>query len=348
MATGKPENINAEDMNIVELLRVKTEEADMDSYLKTTFGGYTKQSVLDYLSILRKNQQVMSETFYKNQQTLYDEKEKLKKANEGLQTRFGKVETEYKNLSETMMTFKLENKEFTIQDIVSLKNNIAALEEEQKRSRDCKTNLEKKIELQEQGNSDLRLKLEQAGMEIVSQKEMLLSEKMDSKKLRDQVSELSSNLEAERDEIKYWKALQTEGQVGDLTAKVNELTIHLSAQTELIAKQNSERMLREQTIDGLTKEIAALKNSIRLLTESVEAINVQNDKLIHANKMLGQQMEDEYKKSMILIQEKSDINIDKIIALKKLSEAESKISMMEIQLNKEKKIEETHNTGIRN
>ena len=343
MTTMKPENAGNDDMNIVELLRVKTEEADMDSYLKTTFGGYTKQSVLDYLAILRKNQQVMSETFYKNQQTLYDEKEKLKKSNEGLQTRLSKIETEYKNLSETMMTFKLENKEFSIQDIVSLKNNIAALEEEVKRSKDHKLNLEKKIDLIEQSNMDLQYKLEQSGMETEAQKEMLIAEKMDSKKLRDMVSELSSNLEAERDEIKYWKALQTEGQVGELTTKINELTINLSVQTELIAKQNADRMMREQTIDVLTQEVSVLKNTIKTLTESTEDINIQNDKLIQANNMLNQQMEEEYKKSMALIQEKSDITIDKIIAMKKLSEAESKISMLEVQLNKGKKIEEIHN-----
>jgi chromosome segregation ATPase len=340
MALNKLDSGNNHDMNIVELLRVKTEEADMDAYLKTSFGGYTKQSVLEYLSILRKNQQIMSETFYKNQQTLYEEKEKVRKNNESLQIKLDKLDTEYQNLCEAMMTFKLENKEFTVQDIIALKNHIAALEEELKRSRDTKANLEKKIDFMDQANHDLMIKLEQSNLETEAQKEMLIAEKMESKKLRDMVSDLSSRLETERDEIKYWKALQTEGQVAQLTAKVNELTEQLSVQTDLIAKQNTDRMMREQAMESLTAEVAVLKSTIRALTESLENINIQNDKLIQSNKTLTIQMEEEYKKTMNLIQEKSDITIDKLIALKKLSEAESKISMLEVQLNKGKKMEE--------
>jgi hypothetical protein len=42
------------DDGIIEHLRGKTEEVDLDQILKKSLGGYTKQSVLEYLGILRK------------------------------------------------------------------------------------------------------------------------------------------------------------------------------------------------------------------------------------------------------------------------------------------------------
>ena len=40
------------EMNIVEALRSKTEESDIKLYLKSTMGGYTKNSVLELSGLL--------------------------------------------------------------------------------------------------------------------------------------------------------------------------------------------------------------------------------------------------------------------------------------------------------
>jgi len=70
MSNGMTNNKPTEEIDFVQLLRSKTEENDLKQVLKTSMGGYTKQSVSDYLAILRKNQQSMAETFYENQQLL--------------------------------------------------------------------------------------------------------------------------------------------------------------------------------------------------------------------------------------------------------------------------------------
>jgi hypothetical protein len=72
------------DINIVEALRTKTEETDMNQYLKSTLGGYTKGSVLEYLNILRKRHQAMADTFSQNQQALFEEKKSILKDNDAL------------------------------------------------------------------------------------------------------------------------------------------------------------------------------------------------------------------------------------------------------------------------
>ena len=52
--------------NLVKSLREKTEEADLDTILKTTLGGYTRKSVREYISILRRQQYDSSSPFPKS------------------------------------------------------------------------------------------------------------------------------------------------------------------------------------------------------------------------------------------------------------------------------------------
>ena len=49
-----------EEIDFVQMLRSKTEESDLKQVLRSSIGGYTKQSVMDYLAIMRKNQQSVS------------------------------------------------------------------------------------------------------------------------------------------------------------------------------------------------------------------------------------------------------------------------------------------------
>ena len=137
---------NANDeINIVEMLRTKTEEADMNSYLKSSFGGYTKKSVLDYLAILRKQQQTMVENFNRDLQTILEEKESIKKSNSALQTKLNKIESEYKNLSDAMLSSRLDDQAISEQDIPALLGMAAALEEELKKSKSTTVNLSGKM-----------------------------------------------------------------------------------------------------------------------------------------------------------------------------------------------------------
>jgi chromosome segregation ATPase len=334
--TGNPNN----EINIVEMLRTKTEEADMNSYLKSSFGGYTKKSVLDYLAILRRQQQIMAENFNRDLQTILEEKESIKKSNSALQTKLNKIESEYKNLSEAVLSSRSDDQANSKQDIPALLGMAAALEEELKKSKVEYSQLERKNEQFEHTNQNLTLKLEQANKETSAQKEMLAAEKLESKKQRNLVAELSGLLESERDETKYWKSLQYDEQIIELTAKVDELTNQLGIQTELIARQNSDIAMKGETIDNLNAVADNLNNTVASLTESFRNAGLQNEKLILANKALREHLEEEYKKTITLIQEKSDANLGKTIALKKLSAAEGILSRTDLQQNRDSKADE--------
>ena len=63
--------------NLVKSLREKTEEADLDTILKTTLGGYTRKSVREYISLLRRQQYDVQQSFSQELQLSQTERERL-------------------------------------------------------------------------------------------------------------------------------------------------------------------------------------------------------------------------------------------------------------------------------
>ncbi|MBP1924805.1 chromosome segregation ATPase [Sedimentibacter acidaminivorans] len=330
------ENIN---IDIDEMFRDKTLESDLEQYLKKSIGGYTKKSVQDYLYVLRQQQKLSQETFARNLQDLFEEKESIKKNNDSLLAKYNRISAEYDNLAESFRNIKLNDSEFSAQDLMSLKGNVEKYEEEVKATNREKNILEKRIIQQEKDKEDLQLKLEHSIKETEAQKQILKSEKLESKKQRDIVADLYSQLEVEKNESRYLKGVMSERNVSQLSFKVNELTEQLSAQTDVISKLNSNNLLKDETIDTLTNEIHVLKLNINNLSKTVEGLNVQNEKLILSNDNLKSQLEKEYKNTIMLINEKSNVLIDKYIAQRKLSDAESEFSLFKLEIEKNKNLE---------
>ncbi|MEL7606914.1 MAG: hypothetical protein AAGU39_12790 [Sedimentibacter saalensis] len=323
-----------DEVNVIEMLRGRTEEDDLNKVLKSTFGGYTKKSVQEYFAAVRKQQQISQETFQKNLQALFDEKEILRKSNETLIARNNKLSAEYDNLYESLKNMKLEESEFSAQDICSLKSTIISLEEEVKIIQGEKKSLEKKVVQLEQNIIELTQALHNSKEETQAQKEILKVERHELKKQRDTVADISRELAEEKMEVKFLKGTMTDGKYAELNMKINELHEQLAAQTEVISKQKSESDLKEKTVDTLNEEIATLKQRLTSMIQSVQNSNMQNDKLLVANDLLKSQLQEEYKKSIELINEKANIAIEKLISQKNLSVAEAKITSMELQIEK--------------
>ena len=332
------ENMN--EHSVIETLRLKTEEIDIDQYLKTKLGGYTKQSVLEYLNILRKQQQTTADTFSRNMQTLYNEKEAIKKENETILYKLDKIESEYKNLCESIRAIQFEDSNFTMQDMIALQKKSAVQEEELKKSNYEKTSLENEIGHLNDSLNDLTEKLKQSQTEVAAANEIIFTEKQTVKDLRDKVVGLTISIEDSLDEVKYLKALQTEGQFAGLTSQISQLTAQLSTQTEIMSNLNSEAGNSGKTIETLTDETIMQNQMLNDLNKTVEELQRQNDKLLLTNTVFSQQLRDNCEKTIDLINKKSDITIEKIAAVRKLDEANSKISMLELKLQKSSKMDE--------
>lgn len=63
--------------NLVKTLREKTEEANLDTILKTTLGGYSRKSVREYISMLRKQLYDLQQAFSQELQQSQTERERL-------------------------------------------------------------------------------------------------------------------------------------------------------------------------------------------------------------------------------------------------------------------------------
>jgi chromosome segregation ATPase len=411
MSNGMTNNKPTEEIDFVQLLRSKTEENDLKQVLKTSMGGYTKQSVSDYLAILRKNQQSMAETFYENQQLLYLEKEKLRQDNEKLLTKLNKLDTKYLDLSSQVYAPKEDQLQVSEDElhrlnetvaslnrtIVALQDTVAKLTEQNNHLRDeiqgmstnsidqgygqgieLKSQIESlELELQEgvvyletlsAENEDLKVKLELATQESDTRKTLLISNDTEAEQYRLRATELSEKLEAQsqtiqNDRINWEKEKaavekekrkleeqlylskqthanssmsQKSTQDLDLMMKVNELTEQLELQMDLVASENAERTTREETIRSLSAQIEALKADTATFKATIDNLSLQNEKLLLANSTMCARMEDDCRRTTALINEKSDISIEKLTAMRKLSEAETKIAMLEMELSKYK------------
>jgi chromosome segregation ATPase len=325
---------STKDLDVVGTLRLKTEEIDMDQYLKSRLGGYTKKSVLEYLSILRKQQQVTADTFYNNLQTVYDEKEELTKINKSLQYELNKIKMEYKNLSESMTEIKLEDSDFTAQDIITLQNANSALEENAKKIGFEKESLENEIIRLKNSINELEVQLKQSKSEIMAANEIVSTKKQETKELRDKMIELTINVESKEEEIKHLKASQEEGQIVKLRTDIQSLTNQIMTQTEVNASLNSQINTKIQTIDVLTEETELQKQMLDDLKRTVEDFQYKNKKLLYANNVFTNQLQEVHTRFIELINEKSFVTVEKIDFQRKLDEASSKIAMLEMKLNK--------------
>ncbi len=330
-----------EGMLIIEQLRGRTEEGDLDQYLKKSFGGgYSRDSVLEYFGNMRRQQQISAETFYKNMQFLYDEKEALKKANEKLRERLTKIEADYENFSQTILLNKMEGTDFTVNDVLSLKSRVAALEDVLKKSSNENRLLNNKIDHLEKANEDLQLQLQQANEEINTQRRLVVSEKQESKKQSDAASDYLAQLEAERDQNRYLTSLVETGELAKLKLKIEDLTGQMVSLNEVNDKVIAESDGKDRRIETLVDQIESMNKMISSMNTNLEELNSINAKLTNTNKELTFQLESEFQKIIGLIKERSEINTEKIAFMNQLSEAKMRINLLEHRSSKDRQVEE--------
>ena len=319
---------------IVEELRAKTELNDMSQYLKSALGGYSKTSVHEYLGALRKQQQAMSETFSNNQQLLFEEKENLKKENDALKLKLDKADAEYNNLQSSFKYNELEEGDNKNLDLPAYKNKISVFEEELKKLSTEKSLLANQLALKNKSLEELTSKINTFEEEKRAVKEILKGEMLETRNQRSLVAKLSGTVEERNAEIEALNAAMAECELIKQSETIGRLTEMLAEQNELLAKYTEEKESNLKTIFSLNDENEALRNSIVRLSESVEEMGRQNDKLSYTAKVLTEQLETEFKKSLTLIKEKSVISIEKMTVSRKLEETNSRMAILELRLRK--------------
>lgn len=327
--------------NIVEMLRERTEESDLERYLKSTIGGYTKKSVLEYISTLRKQQQSTIQTFNQNIQALIEEKENFRAQYEILQLKLAKLEAEHKSLSESMIAFSIDDGEFSIQDISALQSTITALEMEIRKRDEANRNLEREIKRIEDDRNQTEKALEISRQETRIQQELLLTQKESSQKDRNLVVQLSGTVEELHGQIRYLKATMSDGKIAELGVRINEMLASISAQEDIINQKNEQLFEKEKDIHLLAEECDTLKKTLAALTDTMDTVTVQNEKLTASKMQAMEKLDELYKGTLSLISDKSDLLVEKLILSRKLDSANLKLSMYEAEERKRTRAEET-------
>lgn len=324
--------------DLIGLLREKTEETDLRQYLKSSLGGFTKKSVLEYLSILKRQQQDTADIFNHNLQALFAEKEDLKANNMILQDKLTKLENEYENLLDSLNNDS-GNADTSPQDLISLKKKVSVQENELNHMVDLNRELNKNIEALNYSIKSLSDELQQSKQETQIQKDLLSLEKSEVRKQRDNVIELTRRIEDNMDEIKYLKSLVTDQNISELQNKIASQMEQIATQAEIISNLNAEIALKEQTIETERYKNESYKSDINHLSKINKDLSLQMEKLAALNAVLSDKLDEEYKKTMALITEKSDILIDKLAAERALVGYSTKNSALEMQIQQFEKHE---------
>jgi predicted RNase H-like nuclease (RuvC/YqgF family) len=130
----------------------------------------------------------------------------------------------------------------------------------------------------------------------------------------------------------------SEGELAQTKAKLSDLFGQLSALNDVNAKLISEIQTKDLSIDTQNQQIDSLRQRVNALSTSLEETNEQNNKLFSVNQTLTNGLMEEYRKSIALVRERSDILTDKLTIMDKLNEAKTKIAILEHQAESNRKI----------
>lgn len=334
--------------NLFGLLRQRTETEELKQHLKTTVGGYTKNSVMEYLTELRKRQQSSSETFNQNMQILLEEKENLKTENEKLLMQISQAKADFLRLAESRKLQEhskteatSDNKDVKIQqaysnpetandNIVYLQSTVQAAATEDTNPQTTYSVLENENEALKSDISEKQAELDKARNEIKEQKELLESEMLEARKQRELISELSSASKELENELQYLKEKFSEDVLEKLNDQIAELTASVCQQEILITQLKGEAEDKDNSIKTLLDENITMMKSMELMSKSLDHMAIQNEKLITANNALGQAYEEENKKVVKLINEISEETVEKLILERKLEELMGSLSSYDL------------------
>jgi len=307
-------------------IRSRIEENALQDCLKSTMGGYTKKSVQEYTARLRSQQQLVSENFNRELHRMLDEKEQLSQENTRLNEQLDKLTAEHRELTEAVTSYQVEGADITMDDVLRLKSSLEALEREKA---GLQSELRKKdLEIGQLQNAvkEQTDAVERAKRETRTCQELLNSEKQECTAQRRQVSELSAKLEEQRTQLHYLNGIVSEGNVAELNASIESLTKNSALQEQLLGKKSEQLAALQTQNQTLSGQLGGLRKSADQLSQSVESLMLQNEKLAASNQALHEQLSQAQEQSVSLLNEKAQLNVEKLLSDRKLEAALRKLS----------------------
>ncbi|MGN0267463.1 MAG: hypothetical protein ACI4D7_07290 [Lachnospiraceae bacterium] len=309
---------------VIDFLRDRAEE-NLDDVLKSSMGGYTKKSVQDYVSQLRRQQQTAGRRFNEDMKNVLAEKEALKEELTRMKARLSSKEAQYLALSESLQEYRQAEEENSVENLVDLKRQLAKQEDTISTLSAEKQLLIQKQSQAEQNVKELKKELEQKAQEHSLTKELFHEEKKKNKQTIQQMQEVSSRLTIAQDEIAFLKGQLTEGEVAKLKANVGKLQNELKVQQELLEQRKKELNMREQQIQSDAKQLDMKDNQVKRLREKNEKLQQIVDQMTEENQQLEayqqeltEKLQEEFQKNLDMLHAKSKLQLENLKMSQKL------------------------------
>jgi chromosome segregation ATPase len=326
MDLAKIKDTGAEQDVTSSRIRSRIEENAIQDCLKSSMGGYTKKSVQEYAAKLRSQQQLMSDNFNQELHRMLDEKDGLSKENARLNEQLDRLASEHRELTKELTSYQVEGSEITMQDVLKLKSGMEALEND-------KTALRSEIRQKELAIGQLQATVkeqadaaERAKREIRTCQEALEAEKEDAAGLRKKISGQNAKIEEQAAQLRYLNGIVSEGNVAELNAAISSLSSSAALQEQLIQKKDEQLAAAKAQNQALAEQLRQLRKSSEQLSQSLEAMKLQNEKLSASNQALHEKTSQVLEQSVALLGEKAQLNVEKLLAERKLEAALRRLS----------------------
>ena len=304
--------------NIVDVLRDKTDEADLDQILKSQMGGYTKKSVQDYLAQLKRQQQRSTESFNRDMQTLLEEKESLQAENAQLKNRLTKVVTDYKMLTDQVAAVKAGDTHVTMEDVIQLRGHVRILEKEKQEALSKIKQAEKSAEQKQHIIGDKNRLIDQLKQESIMYQEMLSHARSEKETLQKTVTEQSTQIDQLQGEVHFLKAIVSDGNVSQLNGRIDELTGDVEKLNSELAVRNREAQNYIKQIETLTQQGNVNRTVNDELKGSLDNALMQNEKMEAENTLLHKELERSMKDNLEMMRAQSDLRVQVAVLTRQL------------------------------
>jgi len=262
--------------NLVGMLREITEEGDLNSILKSSIGGYTKKSVMDYLAAVKKQQQSLKDSYSAEIDRLQTEKETLRSSLAEAEERELNASAEHQKRMEAQ---KAELESDFEDQYRRMQSEREELQNDLDETRERVGELAATIRQYERQLQDAQQTAE-AHKQDVSTNQILLDT------ANHKVEELSRLLAAKDDENRFLK--ETEQQLR--AALEEDVTSEFSARIQELLEKNEvlqgEVALRDQELANRETRLATLEQQEKSQHEVLEAQQLQLQKLLDQNAWL--------------------------------------------------------------
>ncbi len=319
--------------NVVDVLRDRAEE-NLDDVLKTSMGGYTKKSVQDYVSQMRKQQQVANKRFNASMRQLLSEKEALAEELKQAKARLSQRDAQYQALNNSIESYKQPGETVGVAEMILLKEQVAKLTEENTAYSSQNTQLESDKQLlalkfaqTQHLLEETKQELEQANQAHLVTREQLAEEQKKLTAALLETQEKGSELTTVQSELNFLKEQNSRGANARLKDKNTELSKSLKDQQDLLAQRKAELAQRDKWLQTTKQELEMAQSQKQVqeekaakLQEALNLMTAQNQKLELYQKELAQKLQAVFHDNLAALEEKAALQLEIIRLNEKLEE----------------------------